>query len=123
MGISDKKILEVSEQDGITWVVPLMNLDFEYADEMKEQLLRFIQQGHKRLALDLSKSDFIDSMGLGVLMIAYAQLRTKSGGRLALYGATEEVLEVLKLTALKGQGILFKSKAEAEQYMRHGNLN
>jgi len=123
MALTGKEILEFTEQDGVSWVVPLENLDFEFADEMKEQLMSYIQQGHKRLAFDLSKSEFIDSMGLGVLMIAFAHLRTQSGGRLALFGASEEVLEVLKLTALKGQGILFKSKDEAEQFMRHGNLN
>jgi anti-sigma B factor antagonist len=123
MSSDERKILDIQEEDGISWIVPLKNLDFEYADELKEQVMSYIEQGHERLAFDLSKSEFIDSMGLGVLMIAYAEIRNRAGGRLALFGASDEVSEVLRLTALKGQGILFNTRSEAEQYMRHGNLN
>ena len=51
----------------------------------------------ERLILDLSGVEFIDSAGLGVLMILYGNMQVR-GGQLRLVAPVARVLDVLKLT-------------------------
>ncbi len=51
----------------------------------------------RRLILDLSGVEFIDSAGLGALMILYGNMKLR-GGQLRLVAPGPKVLEVLRLT-------------------------
>jgi anti-sigma B factor antagonist len=51
----------------------------------------------KKLILDLSGIDFLDSAGLGVLMILYGNMKVR-GGQLRVVAPGAKVLDVLKLT-------------------------
>jgi anti-anti-sigma factor len=51
----------------------------------------------ERLILDLSGIDYLDSAGLGVLMILYGNMKIR-GGQLRLVAPGAKVLDVLRLT-------------------------
>ena len=51
----------------------------------------------ERLILDLSGIEFLDSAGLGVLMILYGNMKVR-GGQLRIVAPGAKVLDVLKLT-------------------------
>jgi anti-sigma B factor antagonist len=53
--------------------------------------------GINKLVLDLSGIEFLDSAGLGVLMILYGNMKVR-GGKLRLVAPGPKVLDVLKLT-------------------------
>src|SRR5438270_12800155 len=53
--------------------------------------------GVERLILDLSGIEFIDSAGLGALMILYGNMKLR-GGKLRLVAPAARVLDVFKLT-------------------------
>jgi len=58
-----------------------------------------LQQNEKKVIVDLSGVDHIDSSGLQVIFDAYSQVR-KSGGALRLAGANDRVARPFKLTRL-----------------------
>jgi len=58
-----------------------------------------LQQSEKKVILDLSGVDHIDSSGLQVIFDAFSQVR-KAGGALRLAGANERVARPFKLTRL-----------------------
>ena len=53
--------------------------------------------GIQKLVLDLSGIEFLDSAGLGALMILYGNMKVR-GGQLRLVAPTARVVDVLKLT-------------------------
>ena len=58
-----------------------------------------LQQNERKLILDLSGVDHIDSSGLQVIFDAFSQVR-KAGGALRLAGANDRVARPFKLTRL-----------------------
>ena len=65
--------------------------------EIESTISDAAENGVERLILDLSGIEFIDSAGLGALMILYGNMKVR-GGQLRLVAPGPKVLEVLKLT-------------------------
>jgi anti-anti-sigma factor len=65
--------------------------------EIESKITDTTDNGVERLILDLSGVEFIDSAGLGVLMILYGNMKVR-GGQLRLVAPAARVLDVLKLT-------------------------
>ena len=66
---------------------------------LRETIQREVAAGAKSTVLNLAKCDFIDSTGLGAMVIAFTSLR-KAGGALKLCHLTERNVELLVLTKL-----------------------
>ncbi len=65
--------------------------------EVESRITDVADQGIHKLILDLSAIDFIDSAGLGALMILYGNMKVR-GGQLRLVAPGSKVLDVLRLT-------------------------
>ena len=86
--------------EGNTLVVKILatRLDSESAPEIKRWIGNWIRNGHRRLVLDISKVEFIDSSGLHTLVFALKQLGSYQD--LAISGPRDAVLNMFKLTRL-----------------------
>ena len=73
-------------------------LDAARAPALREELLRHIDAGHSQIVLDLSRTDFLDSSGLGALVSAVKRLGSK--GTLAIAGAQGAVTRLFSLTRM-----------------------
>src|SRR5437879_8165074 len=65
--------------------------------EIESKITDAAEDGVERLILDLSGIEFIDSAGLGALMILYGNMKVR-GGQLRLVAPGPKVLDVLRLT-------------------------
>jgi anti-sigma B factor antagonist len=65
--------------------------------EIESTITDATADGVERLILDLSGIEFIDSAGLGALMILYGNMKVR-GGQLRLVAPGPKVLDVLRLT-------------------------
>jgi anti-sigma B factor antagonist len=65
--------------------------------EIESKISEVANHGIHKLILDLSGIEFLDSAGLGVLMILYGNMKVR-GGQFRLVAPTAKVLEVLKMT-------------------------
>jgi anti-sigma B factor antagonist len=68
------------------------------AQDFGEQLQHLIELGHRRVVLNMQRVRFIDSSGLGVIVMM--QRRLADGGEIAIVSDQEAVLNVLKLTRM-----------------------
>ncbi|MGO0062497.1 STAS domain-containing protein [Brevibacillus fluminis] len=66
---------------------------------IREEMLQYIQDGHKNLRIDMSNVTFIDSSGLGVL-VAIQKRAIQNGGAVTIIGLKGSVLELFELTRL-----------------------
>jgi anti-sigma B factor antagonist len=67
--------------------------------EVEHAIRQRIQQGQRKLVLDLSGLDFIDSAGIGVVAVCIG-LMEREGGKLVIAGAAGQVKHLLDLTHL-----------------------
>ena len=65
-----------------------------------------------RLVFDFSRTTFMDSSGIGILLNRYKQMK---GGRgsVSFYGASPQILRVLKIGGILGLMPQYESKEEA----------
>jgi anti-sigma B factor antagonist len=65
--------------------------------ETESRISDTIDSGIRRLILELSAVEFVDSAGLGVLMLLYGRMKA-SGGNLHVVAPSPRLLEMLKMT-------------------------
>jgi len=87
-------------QDGITTeIVDMPRAIMKEAVELRKILLEDIQSGCKKLIVDITKCEFIDSTFLGSLVISMKAINS-FGGNLKLVGIHKDVETMFLLTRL-----------------------
>lgn len=105
------KEISTSEKD-ITLKVE-GEIDVFTAPQLREKLMPLCQHG-SRIHLDLSKVNYIDSTGLGVLVGAYKAQRA-SNGRLILTGMNDRIMRLFRITNLHEIIEIEEKNQEADQ--------
>jgi len=101
------------EIDDVTHVIELAGeVDLYTAPEFKDRLVALIDQGKRRLVVDLSRTTFIDSTTLGVLVGGVKRLRPL-GGALALVCSDANILKTFEITGLDRVFPIYRTRAEA----------
>ena len=95
---SDMKIRHRMEGNTLVVKILAVRLDAQSAPEVKRRIGDWIRSGHRRLVLDLSDVEFIDSSGLRTLVFALKQLGSYQD--LAISGPRDAVVNMFKLTRL-----------------------
>jgi len=93
---------DVATDNGATIIRPTAErLDIEGAGEFRSMLLTLIEQGNRRLVVDLKDVTFIDSSGLGALVSALKTLkRTDGAGDVRLARVQPPVVSLLEIIRL-----------------------
>jgi anti-sigma B factor antagonist len=65
--------------------------------EVESQISKVANQGIHKLILDLSGIEYLDSAGLGALLILYGNMKVR-GGQFRIVAPAAKVLEVVKMT-------------------------
>jgi len=100
----------------ISVLEPLMNVELSTA--LKTTLAEAIDEGHRRLALDLSNVDFIDSTSIVAMFSALRKLG--DDGALGLFGVKQTVLDILQVTRIDRVIPIFPSREEALEVLSQG---
>jgi anti-sigma B factor antagonist len=101
------------EVDAETQIIDLGGeIDLYTAPEFKERLVALIEDGKKRIVVDLSSATFIDSTTLGVLVGGVKRLRP-AGGSLALVCTDQNITKIFEITGLDRVFPIHASRDEA----------
>ena len=101
------------EKEGITILDPKGALTVgEAASALRETVRGLLAEGRTNVVLNLADVDYIDSTGLGAMVVCFTSLR-KSSGRLVLLHLNRRHLELLVLTKLSTVFELFDDEQEA----------
>ena len=94
--IADRKV------DDDTHIVSVSGeIDLFTAPEFKQRMSAPIDEGRTNLIVDLSRTTFIDSSSLGVLIGAHRRLKLR-GGSLIVVCEDEAIAKTFKITGLDG---------------------
>jgi anti-anti-sigma factor len=80
--------------------------------ERLQAVLQRIARDHKAIIVGLERCEFVDSTGIALFLQARRQLEAE-GGRLVLYGCSEQVLRIFTVAGLTDAGMVFDSRGEA----------
>jgi anti-sigma B factor antagonist len=112
MQIEDRKVGD------ILVVLPVeKRIDASVSTEFKGKMVDWINQGNRRIVLDLSLVDFIDSSGLGAIV---SSLKTiGNDGDLVVCCIRETVMSLFKLTRMNRVFQIFAAQTEAIEALSH----
>ena len=98
--------------DVIIEKVNLTRATLKEADEFKQALANDIDSGRKKIVVDLTDCEFIDSTFLGSLVVSLKKI-TSLGGDLRLVGFQPAVHSMFELTRMYRVFESFKTREEA----------
>jgi len=79
---------------------------------LKDKVNSLVNQGHKKIVLNLAEVPYIDSAGLGEIVRTYTTV-SKQGGSLKLLNLTKRITDLLSITKLLTVFETFDSENEA----------
>jgi anti-sigma B factor antagonist len=93
--------LEIGEHEleGVTILALKGRITVGEVTPVREKITQLLAAGHNQIVLDLANVDYIDSTGLGNVVISYTQVQ-KTGGALKLLHLNKRNVELLALTRL-----------------------
>ncbi|MFC6022846.1 STAS domain-containing protein [Plantactinospora solaniradicis] len=106
-------LLSVRPGRGCTVLEVRGELDMATSPQLRERLQRLVDAGDRQVVVDLAEVGFMDSSGLGVLVLIFKALRDV-GGRLCLAAAQPAVRSVLTITSVDRAIHLYDSVEAAE---------
>lgn len=81
---------------------------------LKDKINSLIQQGHKKLVMNLEGVPYVDSAGLGEIVRTYTTV-SRQGGSLKLLHLTKRIKDLLTITKLLQVFDVFETEQEALQ--------
>ena len=91
--------LQRSERDGCAVVAVEGEVDLATAPRLREALAAVVAEGHLRVVVDLSATEFLDSTGLGALVTGLKRVRAR-GGDMKVVCTSPRVCKVFEITSI-----------------------
>jgi anti-sigma B factor antagonist len=104
--------IQVRQKEGIAILDVNGRLAVGAASTLREKVTEEIAQGQNKVILNLKDVDYIDSTGLGTMVICYTTL-SKAGGNLKLVHLNRRNIELLLLTKLSTVFQIFGDEQDA----------
>ncbi|MBW4704522.1 STAS domain-containing protein [Micromonospora sp. RL09-050-HVF-A] len=107
-----------TRQEGAGTVLEIAgDLDMSTTPQLRERLREVVEGGARVVVVDLTGVGFMDSSGLGALVVAYRELRERNGW-LGLAGVRRPVRTVLSITSVDQVIGIFDTVPDAEAAAR-----
>jgi len=87
-------------------------IDLAAAPRLREALIASVAQGHRRVVVDLTETEFLDSTGLGALVTGLKRIRAQ-GGEMRVVCTSPRVCKVFEITSLDRVLALFDTVDDA----------
>ena len=97
---------------GVALVGLTGEIDLYTCPEFKQELLRVIADGATLVVVDLTKTTFIDSTALGVIIRGVERLKQRDG-RLVVVCADPNIVKIFEVTGLNRIFSVYDSRDEA----------
>ena len=109
--------MEIAENKaGEIWMVTLAGrLDAVSSPQLENRLMASIEAGQRKLAVNFTRTDYISSAGLRVLLSSVKRLG--SDGQLVLFGLQESVRKVIDIAGFSSVLAIVGSEQEAVDHL------
>jgi anti-sigma B factor antagonist len=102
----------VEMDNNVIILKPVGRLDASSVKSLQAQVAKLMEKNYIHILLDLSRVDFIDSMGLGACIGLYKTLDAR-GGALVCAGSNDSIRAIFRLTRADEKITLADSRLDA----------
>ena len=100
------------QREGVTILTLKGRITVGEVTPVRDEITQLVAAGRSQIVLDLEQVDYIDSTGLGNLVISYTQVK-RAGGALKLLHLNKRNVELLALTRLHTIFEVFAEETDA----------
>jgi anti-sigma B factor antagonist len=104
--------LETSKQGGTSVIALRGEIDVYTAPRLRQALIDLVEGGAKDIVVDMSRVDFLDSTGLGVLVGGLKRVKSNEG-EMKLVVTQDRITKIFDITGLAKVFPMFGSLDEA----------
>jgi anti-sigma B factor antagonist len=108
--------IDINRVENVTVVGLSGELDAYTSLELRETVVRLVEEGARDIIIDLEKVDFIDSVGLGTL-VGCLKRSAEHGGSISLVCVNPQIQKVFDITGLSKIFAIYKTREEALKRM------
>lgn len=91
--------VESREEGRVTVVMPRGRLTLDYGSQLHDEVKRVVEGGARRVLVDLSSVDYVDSHGLGQMVACQTTLR-RHEGHLRFTGLSQKLQRLMEMTSI-----------------------
>jgi len=91
--------VESHAQKGVTVVTVRGRLIMHYGSKLQDEVKRLVGDGARRVLVDLTEVEYIDSYGLGQMVACMKSVREQEG-KIRFAGLTEKVRQLIEISAV-----------------------
>lgn len=113
----DFQVVTVELGDGLAVASVVGEADLYTAPELRGALSALVENGAHSVLVDLSRTSFLDSTTLGVLMGAVRKLRSR-GGQIAIACSDPNIRKIFEITLLDRIFAMFDSTEAGIEHLR-----
>jgi anti-sigma B factor antagonist len=115
VGLTEEPRMQIEERsEGSVKILDVTGKITQGDALFRDKIHSMINQGHKKILVNMSGVTYVDSAGLGELVGAYTTVK-RSGGSLKLHSVTSKINELLTITKLLTVFETFDQETEAVQ--------
>lgn len=109
--------IQIEKEQNVLILKPTeRRLDATSAEEFRDQLMEVVEEGNRRIVLDVSDVEFIDSTGLSVII--FARKSMGEDGRFVISEACETIETLFKLTRMDKVFPMFSATVDAVEALK-----
>ena len=90
----------IERKEGVVTMKPGIDIVASQCPTLKEEFLEIINSGEKKIIIDLSETEMIDSSGIGLLISIRNSLTNNDGGEIELTNLSEDLQQLFKVMRL-----------------------
>ncbi|OKY76542.1 MAG: hypothetical protein BM485_04760 [Desulfobulbaceae bacterium DB1] len=90
----------IERKDGVVTMKPGVDIVASQCVGLKKEFLEIINSGEKKISIDLSETEMIDSSGIGLLISIRNSLANNGGGEIELIHLSDDLRQLFKVMRL-----------------------
>ncbi|MCK9296668.1 MAG: STAS domain-containing protein [Desulfobulbaceae bacterium] len=90
----------IERKNGVVTMKPGIDIVASQCANLKQEFLDIINSGEKKIVIDFSGTEMIDSSGIGLLISIRNSLANNGGGEIELLNLSEDLKQLFKVMKL-----------------------
>lgn len=90
----------IERKEGVVTMKPGVDIVASQCAGLKQEFLEIINSGEKKISIDLSETEMIDSSGIGLLISIRNSLANNGGGEIELIHLSDDLRQLFKVMRL-----------------------
>lgn len=96
----------IVKKDGAATITPGIDIIASNCTALRHELIGLINEGEKKIIIDLKDTEMIDSSGIGLLISAKNSLEDAGGGEVELIHISDDIMQLFLIMRLENHFVL-----------------